>query len=29
MFIGLIGTVLSCVGGIVIERLLRRPIKWI
>jgi spore maturation protein A len=27
MFIGLIGTVLSCVGGIVIERLLRRPIK--
>ena len=27
MFIGLIGTVLSCVGGIVIERLLRRPIR--
>lgn len=27
MFIGLIGTVLSCVGGIIIERLLRRPIK--
>ena len=27
MFIGLIGTILSCVGGIVIERLLRRPIK--
>ena len=27
MLIGLIGTVLSCVGGIVIERLLRRPIK--
>ena len=27
MFIGLIGTLLSCVGGIVIERLLRRPVK--
>ena len=27
MLIGLIGTVLSCVGGVVIERLLRRPIK--
>ena len=27
MLIGLIGTLLSCVGGIVIERLLRRPIK--
>lgn len=27
MFIGLIGTLLSCIGGIVIERLLRRPIK--
>ena len=27
MFIGLVGTLLSCVGGIVIERLLRRPIK--
>ncbi len=27
MFIGLIGTLLSCVGGIIIERLLRRPIK--
>ena len=27
MLIGLIGTLLSCVGGILIERLLRRPIK--
>ena len=27
MLIGLIGTVLSCVGGIIIERLLRRPIE--
>ena len=27
MLIGLIGTLLSCVGGIVIERLFRRPIK--
>lgn len=27
MFIGLIGTLLSCVGGIIIERLLRRSIK--
>jgi spore maturation protein A len=25
MLIGLIGTLLSCVGGVVIERLLRRP----
>ena len=27
MMIGLIGTLLSCVGGILIERLLRRPLK--
>ena len=27
MLIGLIGTLLSCVGGVVIERLLRRPVK--
>ena len=29
MLIGLIGTLLSCVGGVVIERLLRRPYQWI